>query len=48
VVVVISALPIVGGWFGFLVALFGFGALLLTLAPRDRTPTVDDPPAEPA
>jgi cytoskeletal protein CcmA (bactofilin family) len=48
VVVVISALPIVGGWFGFLVALFGFGALLLTLAPRDRTPTVDEPAAEPA
>jgi cytoskeletal protein CcmA (bactofilin family) len=48
VVVVISALPIVGGWFAFLVALFGFGALLLTLAARNRTPTLDEPAAEPA
>jgi cytoskeletal protein CcmA (bactofilin family) len=48
VVVVISALPIVGGWFAFLVALFGFGALLLALAPRDRTPTVDEAAPEPA
>ena len=47
VVVAISAVPIVGGWFAFLVALFGFGALLLSLAPRDRTPTAGEPAAEP-
>jgi hypothetical protein len=50
VVVIASALPIVGGWIVFFVALFGFGALLLDLLPWERTPSTgapvpDAPPA---
>ncbi|MGH2555027.1 MAG: hypothetical protein ACRDHO_04840, partial [Actinomycetota bacterium] len=38
-VVVISSLPVVGGWFGFLIALFGLGALTLEFWPwRRRAP----------
>ena len=47
-IVVVTALPIVGGWAGMLIALFGFGALLLTVRQRRRgsaTPSV--PTAEP-
>lgn len=42
-VVAVSAVPVVGGWFAFFVALFGFGALLLAPASRNRTPTTAEP-----
>jgi cytoskeletal protein CcmA (bactofilin family) len=50
VVVIASALPIVGGWIAFLVAIIGLGAVLLALAPRDRTPAAEEqrPTPEPA
>jgi cytoskeletal protein CcmA (bactofilin family) len=47
-VVIVSALPVIGGWFAFVAALFGFGALLLNLAPWERTPPVDAPAAQEA
>jgi hypothetical protein len=36
VVVVLTSLPVVGGFLGFLVAMFGLGALILVLNPRRR------------
>jgi hypothetical protein len=38
VVVVITSLPVVGGWFALLVAIVGLGALLLELNPWRRAP----------
>jgi cytoskeletal protein CcmA (bactofilin family) len=42
VVVLISAIPVAGGWLEFLLVLLGLGALLLGLA-RRRHPPVDQP-----
>ena len=36
VVAILISLPVVGGWIGFVIALFGLGALLLELWPRRR------------
>jgi hypothetical protein len=36
VVVVLSAIPVVGRWLGFIIALFGLGALILEFRPRRR------------
>ena len=40
IVVVLTSLPIVGGWFALIVAIFGLGALLLELNPWRRAPRV--------
>jgi hypothetical protein len=46
VVVVVSSVPVVGGWIGFLIALFGLGAVVLRMWPwRGRRPSV--PPVRP-
>lgn len=46
VVVLLSSIPVAGGWIGFLVALFGLGAAVLRLWPwRGRRPGV--PPERP-
>jgi cytoskeletal protein CcmA (bactofilin family) len=45
VVTVLTALPAVGGWFGFLIVLFGLGAILLALnSLRRRAPATPLPP----
>jgi cytoskeletal protein CcmA (bactofilin family) len=45
VVVVLSSLPVVGGWFGFVIVLFGLGAIVVTIGTlRTRT---EPPPAPP-
>lgn len=36
IVVVLSAIPVVGRWLGFIIALFGLGALILEFRPRRR------------
>ncbi|MDP8958460.1 MAG: polymer-forming cytoskeletal protein [Actinomycetota bacterium] len=38
VVVLVSAIPLVGSWLEFLIVLFGLGALVLGVAARDREP----------
>jgi cytoskeletal protein CcmA (bactofilin family) len=38
IVAVLISLPVVGGWLGFLVAVFGLGALILTVWPWRRSP----------
>jgi cytoskeletal protein CcmA (bactofilin family) len=38
IVVVITSIPVVGGWLGFIVAIVGLGALLLELNPWRRAP----------
>jgi cytoskeletal protein CcmA (bactofilin family) len=42
VVVALSAIPVVGGWIGFLVVVFGLGALVLGFWPRRRTPVYSE------
>lgn len=36
VVVVLSYIPVVGGWLGLVIAIFGLGAIILALRPRPR------------
>jgi cytoskeletal protein CcmA (bactofilin family) len=36
IVVVLGAIPVVGGWLGLIIALFGLGALILEFRPRRR------------
>lgn len=40
IVVAVSSLPVVGGWFGVVTAVFGLGALILEYWPRRRPATV--------
>ncbi|HZB01084.1 MAG TPA: polymer-forming cytoskeletal protein [Actinomycetota bacterium] len=45
VVVVLTSLPVVGGWLGFLIVLFGLGAILIALnSLRRRPPATPLPP----
>lgn len=48
VVVVASALPVVGGWIGFLVAVVGLGAALLAVVSRGGAPASEEATAAPA
>jgi hypothetical protein len=36
IVVLLGAIPVVGGWLGLIIALFGLGALILEFRPRRR------------
>lgn len=48
VVVVLTSLPVLGGWFGFVIVLFGLGSIFLALgSARRRTPPAPAPPPEP-
>ncbi len=47
VIVLVASIPVIGGFVGFLVAVFGLGALLLTLPFVGRSPEVE-PAQEPA
>jgi cytoskeletal protein CcmA (bactofilin family) len=48
IVVALTSIPVVGGWLGLLVVLFGLGAGVLALRPRRTTPTTVEPPAIPS
>lgn len=48
VVVALTSIPVVGGWIGFLVVLFGVGAAILALRPSRRTTTIVESPAIPS
>ena len=43
VVVALTSIPVVGGWLGLLVILFGLGAAILAFRPRKTTPTAVEP-----
>ncbi|HEU4914991.1 MAG TPA: polymer-forming cytoskeletal protein [Acidimicrobiia bacterium] len=45
VVVALTSIPVVGGWIGLLVVLFGLGAAVLSLRPRRTTATIVETPA---
>ena len=47
VVVVLTSLPAVGGWLGFLIVLFGLGAILIALNSLRRRPTETPLPPPP-
>ena len=48
VVVVLTSLPAVGGWFGFVIVLLGLGAIVVALgSARRRTPPAPAPPPAP-
>jgi cytoskeletal protein CcmA (bactofilin family) len=48
IVVIVSSIPVVGGWLGFVIALFGLGALILEFWPwRRREPEPVPAPAVP-
>jgi hypothetical protein len=46
-VVIVTSIPVVGGWFGFFIVLFGVGAFLLTVRARRRTAETLPPPPMP-
>ena len=48
VVVALTSIPVVGGWIGFLVVLFGVGAAILALRPRTRATTIVESPVIPS
>ena len=45
-VVIVTSVPVIGGWLGFLIVIFGFGAFLLAANARRRRTTAT-PPAPP-
>jgi cytoskeletal protein CcmA (bactofilin family) len=47
IVVALTSIPVVGGWLGLLILLFGLGAGILALRPRRTTPMPVEPPAIP-
>jgi cytoskeletal protein CcmA (bactofilin family) len=47
VVVIVTSIPVVGGWFGFLIALFGLGAFMLAANARRRPTAAPSTPPPP-
>lgn len=47
-VVIVTSIPVLGGWLGFVIVVFGLGAFLLTANARRRRTQALPPPPMPA